>query len=56
MHTECGGVAVNSFKQALHLSVATAADRDVDHEHRSKVNETYYLRLLEAPTLLKCAT
>ncbi len=56
MHTDCGGVAVNSFKQALHLSVGTAAVHDVDHKHRSKVKEAYYLSLLEAPTLLKCAT
>ncbi len=56
MHTDCGGVAANSFKQALHLSVGTAADHDVDYEHKSKVNEAYYLSLLEAPTLLKCAT
>ncbi len=56
MHTECGGVAVNSFKQALHLSVGTAEDHDVDHEYRSKVNEAYYLSLLEAPMLLKCTT
>ncbi len=28
-HTYCGGVAVNRFKQALHLSVAAARDQDI---------------------------
>ncbi len=28
-HTDCGGIAVNSSKQALHLSVATAEDHNV---------------------------
>ncbi len=29
MHADCGGVVVNIFKQAVHLSVATAEDHDV---------------------------
>ncbi len=29
VHADCGGVEVNIFKQALHLSVATAEDHDV---------------------------
>ncbi len=28
-HTDCGGVAVDSIKQALHLAVATVEDHDV---------------------------
>ncbi len=28
-HAYCGGVAINSFKQALHLAVATAEYNDV---------------------------
>ncbi len=28
-HTDCGGVAINSYKQALHLNVATADYYDV---------------------------
>ncbi len=28
-HTDCGGVAINIFNQALHFSVATAEDHDV---------------------------
>ncbi len=29
MHAYCGGVAINSFKQALQLAVAAAEDYDV---------------------------
>ncbi len=29
MHANCGGAVVNSFKQAVHLSIATAEDHDV---------------------------
>ncbi len=29
MHANCGGVAINSHKQALHLAVATAEYYDV---------------------------
>ncbi len=29
MHTDCGGVAINSFKQTLHLYIATAEYYDV---------------------------
>ncbi len=29
VHADCGGVVVNSFKQALHISVATTQGHDV---------------------------
>ncbi len=38
MHTYCGGVAIKSFKQTLHLAVAAAEYHDV-------VNEVGHMRI-----------